>query len=154
MLKNNNNNCHIDTANQPTTGTDNAKTFKDYIGKTMTTNDLKVGDRIQYKDKAHRIIGISNNYIDYLREDDSVPGYISPIDFNRYLQYGSITILPPIPAEPDILAQLREALGWQEGSIEDVLEVLRYAIIAIGREEEQHIALYDLESAINKNKSV
>lgn len=29
-----------------------------------------------------------------------------------------------IPAALDILAQLREALGWKEGSLKDVLEVL------------------------------
>jgi hypothetical protein len=46
-------------------------------------------------------------------------------------------------------------LGWKEGILEDVLEVLQHARTVIGcGEDEQYIALYDLEYAINKNKSV
>jgi hypothetical protein len=66
-----------------------------------------------------------------------------------------------IPAAPDILAELREALGWQEGNLEEVKAVLRackgfYDLTQSKTDKEyykrHHAVMVNLNHAVHKIK--
>jgi hypothetical protein len=123
----------------------------------MTANDLRIGDRIQ-DTRILAIVRTEPKWVELKSDDGELSVSLSTDRATRLLQDGSWKL---IPAAPDILAQLREALGWQEGSMEEILAVLRackgfYDLTEIKTDKEyarrEHAVMVNLNHAVHKIK--
>ena len=124
----------------------------------MTANDLRIGDRIQTNERILIITDISSIGIFFKEENGFYKGTTYNECVNKYFQDGTWKL---IPAVPDILSKLREALGWQEGSMEEILAVLRackgfYDLTEIKTDKEyarrEHAVMVNLNHAVHKIK--
>ena len=123
----------------------------------MTANDLRIGDRIQ-DTRILAIVRTEPKWVELKSDDGELSVSLSTDRATRLLQDGSWKL---IPAAPDILSKLREALGWQEGSMEEILAVLRackgfYDLTEIKTDKEyarrEHAVMVNLNHAVHKIK--
>ena len=123
----------------------------------MTANELKIGDRIQ-DTRILAIVRTEPKWVELKSDDGELSVSLSTDRATRLLQDGSWKL---IPAAPDILSKLREALGWQEGSMEEILAVLRackgfYDLTEIKTDKEyarrEHAVMVNLNHAVHKIK--
>lgn len=123
----------------------------------MTANDLRIGDVVQTPTSIIIITQVGNTYI-WARDNNNRNVVLLKNEIKEFFDKGTWKL---IPAAPDILAQLREALGWQTGTLEDVLTVLRackgfYDLTEVKTDKEyarrEHAVMVNLNHAIRKIK--